>query len=79
MKAQRLSGRKQRVKLVDNIGGVLKAGITGWIIPNKELKLARDMAHTPPFIFRPDANPELAFLVFSQEVELLAVSSDQKK
>lgn len=79
MKAQCLSIRKQRVKLVNNIGGVLKAGITGWIVPNKKSKLAKDTVHTPPFLFRPDTNPELAFLVFAREIEVLVNSPDQRK
>lgn len=69
MKAQRLPSRKQRVKLTQDVGEVLTMGTLGWITPNMEFKKARDTTNVPDYIFRPEANSELSFLVFAHEVE----------
>lgn len=71
MQAKRLPARKQKAKLIQNVGGVLKEGVTGWVTLNKGLKQAKDTTDIPDYIFRPDTNPELSFLVFSREVELI--------
>jgi hypothetical protein len=71
MKAQRLPSRKQKVRLIQDVGQVLKAGTLGWITPNKEFKKARDTANVPDYIFKPETNPELSFLVFAHEIEPL--------
>lgn len=69
MKAQRLPPRKQKVKLIQDVGEVLKAGTLGWITLNKEAKKVRDTTNVPDYVFRPEVNPELSFLVFAYEVE----------
>lgn len=71
MQAKRLPARKQRARIIQNVGGVLKEGVTGWITPNKESKQPKDTVDIPDYIFRPDANPELSFLVFTFEVKLI--------
>jgi hypothetical protein len=79
MKAQRLPSRKQKVKLIQDVGEVLTAGTLGWIIPNKEGQKAKDTANIPDYLFRPEVNPELSFLVFAHEVEPLLNSADSTR
>ena len=69
MEAQRLPLRKQKVKLIQDVGDVLKTGTLGWVTPNKEFKKAGDTANVPDYVFRPETNPELSFLVFAHEIE----------
>lgn len=72
MKAKRLPTRKQRARLTQSIEQSLKAGIVGVITPNNKQLTIAGQEHVPDYIFRPDVNPELSFLVYVKEVELLA-------
>jgi hypothetical protein len=77
MKAQRLPVRRQRARLMQTISGVLKAGLTGWIMPNETEKPGIVKGNVPDYLFRPDVNPELSFLVFAEEIVLLPDASEQ--
>jgi hypothetical protein len=71
MNAKRLPARKQRAKLTQSIDQVLRAGTIGVILSNTQQKRVAARSDVPDYIFKPDVNPELSFLVYSSEVELL--------
>lgn len=74
MNVTRLPPRKQRATLNQAIGGVLKAGMTGWVMPNKEAVHTIGISNVPDYLFSPDINTELSFLVYAHEVDILPSS-----
>lgn len=70
MKARQLPPRTNKAKLIKPVGEVLLSGLTGWVVANLQNKTVRDVQAIPDYVFRPEANPELSFLVFAHEVEL---------
>ena len=71
MKVKRLPARQQKAELIKPVGDVLPMGLTGKIMPNQNRSLTKDTDAIPDYIFRPDANPELAFMVFSSELKVI--------
>ena len=71
MKVKRLPARQQKAELIKPVGNVLPVGLIGKIMPNLNRSLTKDTDAIPDYIFRPDANPELAFMVFSSELRII--------